>query len=150
MYEIYTLQDGDTISSVSEKFGTNEDVIYQINGLDSEYVIVPGMQLVVPKVKNDKYIYYTVKKGDSPYEIAKKYNVDVKILLYLNGLDEGDYIYPNQILLIPRDDFQFYMTQSSDTFKNLMERYHVSVDELIKDNEKVYLMPEQIIAFRKK
>lgn len=46
-------------------------------------------------------IKYVVEKGDTLYEIAKKYNVDVGDIVSLNNL-ASSMIYPNQILFIPK------------------------------------------------
>lgn len=45
-------------------------------------------------------IKYVVEKGDTLYEIAKKYNVNVSDIVSLNNL-ASSMIYPNQILFIP-------------------------------------------------
>ncbi len=150
MYEIYTVLENDTIEEISKRFGTTKEYIYQLNGLDDHFVVMPNMQLVVPKRKDTNYWYYTVKKGDNPYSIAKQYGVDYQLLLALNGLDDNDYIYPNQTLLIPKDDVHIYLTKNNDTIRDVMERNDVGWDELIKENEKIYLRPEQIIVFREK
>jgi LysM repeat protein len=46
------------------------------------------------------YKTYTVKKGDTLWSIAKKYNVDVEKLKYLNGL-RGTALSPGKVLRIP-------------------------------------------------
>ena len=46
------------------------------------------------------YVEYTVRKNDSLYEIAKKYNITVEDLMRFNNLS-NDMIFPNQILFIP-------------------------------------------------
>ena len=148
MYDIYTLLKDDTIESVSKKFGTTEEVLYQLNGFDLE--IVPGMQIVVPKIRDEQFIYYTVKKGDNIYDIAKKYGVDYQLILSLNGLDKGDYIYPNQTLVIPRDDIFTYITKDGDSINRLVDEYRVDFEEFIHQNNHVFLKPEQIIFFKKK
>ena len=151
MYEIYNVVSGDTIESISKMFDSSVDDIIKINGLDKDYVIEPGMQLVVPKKKvKGNFLYYTVKKGDSPYYIAKEYGVDYKVLLALNGLDEEDYIYPNQTIIVPDKDVNIYMTRDNDTIDDIVKRYDTSIDYFIKDNENIYLKPEQIIVFRNK
>ena len=46
------------------------------------------------------YKTYVVKKGDTLWSIAKKYNVDVEKLKYLNGL-RGTALPPGKVLRIP-------------------------------------------------
>ena len=48
------------------------------------------------------YDVYEIQKGDNLYQISKKYNVNTKLLAELNGLDLDDYIYPGQIIYIPK------------------------------------------------
>jgi membrane-bound lytic murein transglycosylase D len=43
---------------------------------------------------------YTVRSGDTPYEIAKKYGMNLSVLLTLNGLNSRSKIYPGQKLWI--------------------------------------------------
>ncbi len=148
MYEIYTLLDGDTVNSVADKFNTTDNILYQINGDMKDWN--PGMQIIVPKRQDNNFIYYTVKKGDNLYDIAKKYDVDYKVLLSLNGLDKDDYIYPNQTIVIPRDDLLAYITGSDDSIGRLINEYRVKVEDFVKQNQEVFLKPEQIIFFRKK
>lgn len=45
--------------------------------------------------QTDTYFeYYTIKKGDSLYKIAKTYNINPSLLASMNGFDMNDYIYP--------------------------------------------------------
>ncbi len=60
---------------------------------------------------NSYYDYYTIQKGDNLYEIAKKSNVNPKLLAIINGLNVNDYIYPNQIIMIPKSNYAYYITK---------------------------------------
>ena len=51
---------------------------------------------------NEYFDYYTVVNGDTLYKVAKDNNMDVSLLAQLNGIKEEDYIYPNQVLLMPK------------------------------------------------
>ena len=150
MYEIYRVMENDTIDSISDMFDTTVAELYFINGFDDDFLLKPGMNIIVPKKKNSKFSYYTVKKGDSPYQIAKDKNVDYKILLAINGLDDNDYIYPNQTLLLPKDNYMFYLTGDNDTINDLLNQRGCSLDDMLKENENVYLAPKQIIVFNEK
>ncbi len=70
-----------------------------------------------------EYVEYTVKKGDSLYTIAQKYNTTVSALTDINMLTSNT-IFPGQVLLIPKysnleDDYIFenYVTQPGDTIE---------------------------------
>jgi LysM repeat protein len=45
---------------------------------------------------------YTLQKGEFPYCIARRFNVDPAALLSANGLASGDIYYPNLTLTIPQ------------------------------------------------
>lgn len=150
MYEIYKIKEGDTIEGIAQKYGTTVGVLRQINGFYDNNFIKDGNQIIVPVQKMQPYLYYTVKKGDNMYEIAKDNGVDYNLLLQINGLDEGDYIYPNQTIMIPRKGIKLYMTSDNDTLDFVLKKMGVSVDEMVKENENVYLRPEQILIFREK
>ena len=107
MYQIYKVEDSDTLEVIANKFGTNVSKLREINGFGN---IVSGGYILVPNsFKNDDlYSYYTVKSGDNIYSIAKQYGVSYDILLGLNGLNLNDYIYPNQQIIIPKSDKEIY------------------------------------------
>lgn len=148
MYDTYVIEKDDTIASISSKFKTSPEVIYQLNG----YVIdlVPGNTLVVPRVTSNYFDYYTVTKGDTLYKIASDNNIDADLLAQLNGINKSDYIYPNQTLLIPKSGSILYFTASGDTLSEIAKGFNVSVDKLISQNDNIYLQPEQLIVYKYK
>ena len=150
MYEIYTVKEQDTLDKIANDYGTTVGIIRQINGFSDNYVVSPGTQIVVPIVKQQPYQYYTVKKGDNLYDIAKENDIDYPLLLQLNGLDEGDYIYPNQTIMLPKKGNSIYMTKSDDTVAHVLKKLGISIEELMRENENIYLRPEQILIFKKK
>ena len=150
MYEVYTIISGDTLDSVARRYDTTIGVLERINGFNSNYVVLLGEQIVVPKMSQNPYQYYTVKKGDNMYEIAKDNDIDYNLLLQLNGLEKDDYIYPNQTIILPKKGLKLYMTIENDTLDDILKKSGASIMDLINENQKVYLRPEQIIVFRDK
>ncbi len=150
MYEIYNIQKEDTLQQIANKYGTTESILLKINGLDDNYKPIPNTQIIVPIDQNKTYRYYTVKKGDSIYQIAKNNNIDYELLLKINGLDKDDYIYPNQTILLPKNGLTVYLTKQSDTINDIIENLNTTLDELIEENPNIYLAPEQIIVFKEK
>jgi murein DD-endopeptidase MepM/ murein hydrolase activator NlpD len=67
----YTVQSGDTVSSIAAKFGISEDTIRWQNNLQSKDSIKVGQVLQILPVTG---ISHKVQKGDTVYSIAKKYD----------------------------------------------------------------------------
>lgn len=55
---------------------------------------------------------YTLQKGEFPYCIARRFNLDPAELLSLNGLASGDIYYPNLTLKIPQSGKPFPGTRA--------------------------------------
>jgi LysM repeat protein len=66
----YTVQDGDTVSSIAVKFGVSADTIRWQNSLSADVIKVGGTIAVLPVAG----IAHKVQKGDTVYSIAKKYD----------------------------------------------------------------------------
>lgn len=98
---------------------------------------------------NSFFDYYIVKKGDNLYEIAKKNNIDVDDLLLINGLDKSDYIYPDQEILIPKNNYKVLITKDNDTINSISKKLNMSISELINQNSNLFLEPNQLIVYRK-
>ena len=137
MYDTYVIEEKDTIDSISSKFNTSPEVLYQLNG----YVLnlVPGGSLVVPRITSKYFDYYKVNKGDSLYKIANSNNIDADLLAQLNGINKSDYIYPNQVLLVPKAGSILYFTAVGDTLGEIAKGLNVSVDKLVSQNDNIYL-----------
>jgi murein DD-endopeptidase MepM/ murein hydrolase activator NlpD len=69
----YTVAEGDTVSTIAEKFGVSADTILWQNGLGAKDKIKPGQTLNILPVTG---VAHKVKKGDTVYSIAKRYDID--------------------------------------------------------------------------
>lgn len=148
MYDTYVIEKNDTIDTISSKFKTSPEVLYQLNGYVLD--IKPGNTLVVPRITSKYFDYYIVNKGDNLYKIAQNNNIDADLLAQLNGINKTDYIYPNQTLLIPKAGSILYITAVGDTLSEIAKGFNVSVDKLISQNDNLYLQPEQLIVYKYK
>ena len=150
MYEIYTIMSGDTWDSIADKYGTTVGILRQINGIVGDYEVMTGTQIVVPVLRKQPYQYYTVKKGDTLEKIARENGVEYSLVLMLNGLDDGDYIYPNQTIMLPKKGIDVYLTMENDTLDYVLKKKGVTIEELMRENENIYLRPEQVLIFKEK
>lgn len=147
MYKIYQVEMGETLESIANKLNTTVDNLKEINGILQDVSLMPGSFLIVPMV-DDRFITYTVKQGDNIYSISKNYNVDKDVVLKLNGLNENDYIYPNQQIIIPNDNYNYYITKQGDTISNIAQRTNKSIMDILGQNENIYLEEDQLIMFK--
>ncbi len=105
-------------------------------------------KMMIPK--NNNFDYYKIVKGDTLYKIANDNNINPSLLAQLNGINEDDYIYPNQVLLVPKAGSILYITAIGDTLEEVSKGLKISIDDLMKQNSKIYLQPEQLIMYKYK
>lgn len=148
MYNKYLIQHNDTIESIAKKFFTDERTILELNNIPFADYIQEGREIIVP-VKKEKYFeFYTIKKGDTLYQIAKKYNINPDLLSTINGINKEDYIYPNQEIIIPKSNYSYYITAEGDTLGLISEKFDEDINMIIKNNETIYLLPGQLLVKR--
>lgn len=142
MYKVYQVMNGETIDSIARKINVSVDELKRLNGITNGN-IMPGSYIIIPSNINSDSNTYIVKKGDNPYSIAKQYNIDYQTLLTYNGLNENDYIYPNQELMIPNE--KIYITKKGDTIEFILNNLNMNYNDL--KNKDIYVVEDQIIKY---
>lgn len=131
----YTVKSGDSLWSISRKFGVTVNDLKKVNNLSSNLLSV-GQNLIIPGKKNNTSSNeYVVKKGDTLYGIANKYNVSVDNLKSYNNLST-DSLSIGQKIKIPDNKVNSneYVVKSGDSLYSISRKYGVSVDELMSVN----------------
>ncbi len=148
MYHIYQVAINDNLEKIANQFRTTVNELKKINGIVGNVELIPNSFLIVPNKEKNQYLEtYIVKKGDNMYEIAKKYYVDYKTLLELNGLEEYDYIYPEQEIVIPNKDIKIYKVQQGDSIKTLEAITGIDINEIKTPNNEIYVEKDQIVLY---
>jgi murein DD-endopeptidase MepM/ murein hydrolase activator NlpD len=94
----YIVEEGDTLSSIAEKFGISLETILWANDLNKNSVIKPGQKLIILPVSG---VLHNVKSGDTLSEIAQKYQAKIEDIVSFNELENENDIYIGDILIIP-------------------------------------------------
>lgn len=149
MYRIYQVEYGDTIDNIAEKTGTTPTNIKNINGINDNNDLIVGSLIIVPKLEQQLFEKYTVKTGDSIYSISMMYGSDPNTLLLLNGLTKDEYIYPNQEIIVPKQDIVVYVTKQGDTLDMITKNLQIDINTLNNENEKIYVQEDQLIVHKK-
>lgn len=92
----YVAVEGDSITSIAEKFGLSRDAIRWSNDLTGNAVRV-GSELLIPPVEG---FIYTVKDGDTAEKLAEKYSASAEEIISFNDA-ELDGISKDQKIVIP-------------------------------------------------
>ena len=135
MYKVYQVLPGEELKGIAEKLDMEYQVLCELNGFAEDHELRVGENLVIPNTQASLFQNYRVKSGDNLYEIGKQYQASAKDIALINGLEEDDYIYPNQELLIPRAGVQIYVTKEFDTLKDVVKRFKTNTEKLTMENE---------------
>lgn len=145
MNQTYTVKAGDTLYGISNQFGVSVTELAEINGIKGTNLLI-GQVLKIPNTSGtnpNNMFMYTVKKGDSLYSIARKYNTTVSAIQNLNYLTSNN-LTIGQVLRIPEmytpEDQMFlpnyvnYTVKKGDTLYSIARLYNIDVNTLSKDN----------------
>jgi murein DD-endopeptidase MepM/ murein hydrolase activator NlpD len=75
----HEVQQGETLSQIAEKYGLTVDSLLWANGLDSEKAQIKGGQQL--KILPLDGVLHKVKKGDTVYSVAKKYEANPQAIV---------------------------------------------------------------------
>lgn len=94
----YTIEPGDTLSTIAEKFGLLTTTILWENKLQAWSVIQPGTSL---RILPTDGVSHVVARGETLEAIAKKLNGDAEEILEFNKLFDADDLEVGDLLIIP-------------------------------------------------
>lgn len=94
----YTVQTGDTISSIAVDFGLNVNTILWENNLTARSLIRPGNAI---RILPEDGLMHTIARNENISGIAKKYSVTSEAIINSNNLDPEDVLKLNQKIFIP-------------------------------------------------
>lgn len=131
---IYTVKKGDSLWLIANKYGTTVDELKSANNLKSTTLSI-GQTLIIPEKKeNTNKISYVVKKGDSLWLIANKYDTTVEKIKSTNNL-KGNTLSIGQVLVIPSSsEFITYTVKKGDSLWLIANKYNTTVDNIKKLN----------------
>ncbi|MBQ7141071.1 MAG: LysM peptidoglycan-binding domain-containing protein [Bacilli bacterium] len=149
MYGIYIVKDNDTIESIANKYNISVEQLYEINGFEPMSVLEVGQRVIVPMIKPELFEYYAIKKGDTLYKLGELFKINPEKLAEINGLNTNEYIYEGQILIIPKEGVEITITKEGDTIDGLSKKLGTNSFGLLLQNPNIYVLPEQLITYKK-
>ena len=133
---VYIVQKGDTLYSIAMANNTTVDELKKANNLTSN-ILSTGQLLKIPSALLPESTYI-VKKGDSLYSIANKYNTTVDELKRINNLTSNT-LSIGQVLKLPSDKASnvekeentiSYTVQKGDSLYSIARKYSTTIDKI--------------------
>lgn len=131
---IYIVKKGDSLYSISKIYVISVDELKKANNLTSNNLSI-GQTLIIPsKKESTNQITYVVKKGDSLWLIANKYDTTIEKIKTTNNLT-SNLLSIGQVLTIPStSEYKTYTVQKGDSLWAIANKYNTTVDNIKKLN----------------
>ena len=135
---VYKINKGDSLYSIAQKYGVTVNDIINYNQLANTLLSV-NQQLLIPinpttEIGKEPNINYIVKRGDTLYNIAKRYNITPKELMDYNNLSSSLLNIGDTILIPQNEQYINYFVKTNDTLESIANRFNTTVDEIMRIN----------------
>ncbi len=142
----YIVKAGDNLYAIAQKYNTTVDAIKSLNNLTTntlrigQVLRIPGLSVEEPSTEVD-YVNYTVKSGDTLYQIARNYGVSVDTIKQFNNLTSNT-LSIGQVLRIPVaveqeiivTPYAEYTVKRGDTLYSIARTYGTTQQEIMNLN----------------
>ena len=154
-YVVHRVRRGETISTIARRYHTSVHRIARANNLNSRYLIVAGQRLKIPrrgapvhaarrpqKSGGSDATRHVVRRGDSLWNIARRYDTTTRRIQQLNGLTTTR-LHIGQVLIIRSgrgqqtaraDGTRRYRVRSGDSPFRIATIHNMSVERLLRIN----------------
>ena len=102
-----------------------------------------------------RQVNYTVRPGDTLWNIAEKFDTSVNDIARYNGISDVNQIYPGQVLRIATQfpvASKWYIVRQGDTLSSIADRYNTTVERLLQLNCCIYdpnrIYPGQVLRVK--
>lgn len=101
-----------------------------------------------------EFTSYTVKQGDTLFNISQQYNIKWDLIAEINNLSEPYILHPGQNLRIPQSTTskvpnKIYTVKQGDTLASIARKFNITVNDIIAVNPNLHksdlITPGQII-----
>lgn len=161
--QLYTVKSGDTMFLIAKRFNVSLQALVNANPqINDPNIINPGQIICIPSpgagVPCRGGQSYRVVKGDTMYEIAKRFGISLENLIRANPqIKDPSEIFPGQEICIPVapqpvscSGGALYTVKSGDTMFEIAKRNQLSLSALIAANPQISnpdrIFPGQVIC----
>tara|TARA_B100001029_G_C14982393_1_gene406824 strand:+ start:61 stop:921 length:861 start_codon:yes stop_codon:yes gene_type:complete len=167
-------KNGDTLLKLSKQYRVSLKELMHKNNINNANKIIEGKIIIIPLKNhiNDNANYriiHKVNKGDTLYQIARDYKVDVKDIMSINNLNNDSFIKKDEIIFLPNGAINkklvnpkkiklaskkvyYHQTSKVESISEIAERHKLKQEEIISLNNLKYITeiePNKKIILRK-
>jgi len=142
--ESYTVQSGDTIQSIADRFDISTDALLQYNGIIDPNRIVRGQVLQIPVGVVTPPTTHQVAPGETLQWIAERYGVTQEELLAVNDITNSSRLTIGSVLTLPATASgngtggsiftQEHIVQPGQTLRSIAELYGITWESIAEVN----------------
>jgi membrane-bound lytic murein transglycosylase D len=162
----HTVRRGETLSAIARRYGISSSEIARHNKLKSQHTLSVGQTLEIPvptgaladnyddnsddspapsrsSSGSTKGSKYTVKRGDSLWELAKKFGTTTSAIRRINGMGAHDPLVAGRMITVPgagseREAGSFYYTiRRGDTMSTIAGKFGIALKKLMASNQSI-------------
>jgi len=135
---VYRINKGDSLYSIAKRYGIDVEDIINYNQLANTILSV-NQQILIPvntttEIGKEPDINYIVKRGDTLYNIAKRYNITPKELMEYNNLSSSLLNIGDTILIPQNEQYINYFVKTNDTLESIAQNFNTTVEEIMRLN----------------
>lgn len=135
---VYKISKGDSLYSIAKQYGVSVNDIINYNQLANTLLSV-DQQILIPvnkitEIGKEPHLNYVIKRGDTLYNIAKRYNITPKELMEYNNLSSSLLNIGDTILIPQEKQFVNYFVRTNDTLASIAERFNTTIEKLMQIN----------------
>jgi len=153
-WQHYKIKSGDSISAIARKFNTTTSTITSVNKLKSSSIRA-GKSLLIPFASKGSSYYsssqqqrlakrqntskkgrtrieHTVKRGESFWSIAKKYQISPNNIAYWNNMATRDTLREKQklVLWLNKNKQKGENIRSGDSLSHIANKFNVAINDI--------------------
>lgn len=124
----YYAELGDTFSSVAQKFSVSEKELKELNDMPA---VVQGSKVKIPCKGGGcgRGAFYTIRRGETLYRIAKRNKISMEILLKSNPFLNPKYYMPGQVIVLPyaKQMLAYYTLGRNERLADVLKHYDMDI-----------------------
>ncbi|MFW5995646.1 MAG: LysM peptidoglycan-binding domain-containing protein [Halanaerobiaceae bacterium] len=102
-YALHIVQSGESLRIIAIQYNTTVSQLRRLNpgiSMNPQAGTLIRLPIEIPDPPEESF-RYVVRRGDTLYQIANRFDTDVETLVRLNSIADPDVIYPGRILIVP-------------------------------------------------